>query len=236
VSRGFVVALGAIAAAAGGWWWWSTKEGAVQSLADKLIDVLPSRLGQWAEQLARGALDTAPASMNPLKWALFAAAVMDRESNGGSQLRPHGAGGSGDFTARRGTWLSRTDIAKVVQVVPAGWYPPRSGDGLPLSGPYAIPIDEQGWGRGLMQLDVGTYPELIGQTLDAQSQVRRAMLQLRGLFLKLDSSMDEEQRLQRTAAAYNAGPRALTSDDPDRFTTGGNYGSDVLQRAASWEA
>jgi hypothetical protein len=71
-------------------------------------------------------------------------AIGDRESNWGTQLRQ----GTGDWTARSGSAWGKTPGAKVVTTLPPGWSAGK------LAGPWAIPADGLGWGRGLMQLDL----------------------------------------------------------------------------------
>ncbi len=218
--------------------WLAGKEVDVQHLEDKLVGLTP-HLGQWGRQLARAANNTAPLEVSPLKWGIFVGAgVMDRESQGGKTLRPRGAGGTGDFVARVGRWLERDDVADVVDELPAGWSAPRDRSGNALPPPYAIPKDRAGWGRGLMQLDLGTHPELLNAPEkygDPDWNIGQGAHELADLYKKLPADMGPEEKLQRTADAYNAGPRALSHGDPDSLTTGGDYGSDVLARAAAAE-
>ena len=194
-----VLGLAALAAVAA--WLWK-READVQDLANKLIDTLPSRLGQWGVQLGRAANLTSPASLSTMKWALFVAAIMDRESGGGIYLHPRGPAGRGDFQDK--------------------------GDGRGVVGR----------GLGLMQLDIGAHPDLEAQPEKWQApswNIEQGARELRGLYTQLPAEMDQAEKFQRTADGYNAGPRALRHPDPDSITTGKNYGSDVVARAAAFE-
>lgn len=82
------------------------------------------------------------------------------ESRWGRALTPPGPGGNGDYGAREmGDRSSPPAGCKVVNVLPPGWTPGRLKDrktGLirDAQAPWYIPIDEKGFGRGLLQLDV----------------------------------------------------------------------------------
>lgn len=76
-------------------------------------------------------------------------AVLWQESNFGAALKPPGPAGTGDFTARRGHWVGapHTQTFPDAASLPPGWRAP------PGPGPYAIPDDGRGFGRGLGQDD-----------------------------------------------------------------------------------
>lgn len=82
----------------------------------------------------------------------FAVATLGaHESRWGRALTPPGPGGNGDYEARAmGSKTSPPKGCKVVTTLPAGWTPRSDAK----TGPWYIPIDEKGFGRGLMQLDV----------------------------------------------------------------------------------
>lgn len=149
-------------------------------LADELMNALPSRLAQWAPQIAKAAIATVPGSVELGQWARILAAVMDRESNGGNALAPKGPAGTGDY----------------------------------------------GHGRGLMQIDDRTWTDFTSGDgwKDPEANIRF------GAELLADN-WDRALGPPQALAAYNAGPRALAAENPDRFTTKGNYSSDVLARA-----
>lgn len=91
---------------------------------------LPSQISPWASQFL-----SAGQRYNVSPWAL--AAICYGESLGGQVLKPKGAGGTGDFIAR-----STSHVAF------------KGGD--PSTG---LPVDGQGWGRGLMQIDWGVHQD-----------------------------------------------------------------------------
>jgi hypothetical protein len=62
-------------------------------------------------------------------------------------MKPKGPGGTGDWTARKGAWLQEKGV-RIVNTLPPGW-----GAAKGSVGPWAIPSDGLGWGRGLMQVD-----------------------------------------------------------------------------------
>lgn len=78
---------------------------------------------------------TAARKYNVSPWLI--AGVMYRESGGGTQLRPPGPSGTGDFLARSATSTYM-----------------KQGYGNPATG---LPPDGLGWGRGLMQIDYGAH-------------------------------------------------------------------------------
>ena len=78
-------------------------------------------------------------------------ALGKRESNWARSLD---ADLTGDYTARTGSWLKAPGVKVVSEGdLPTKWIRPRDGDGNVIPGPYAIPEDGLGWGRGVMQVD-----------------------------------------------------------------------------------
>jgi soluble lytic murein transglycosylase-like protein len=109
----------------------------------------------------------------------------------------------------------------------------ESGGGIYLSPRGPSGTGDAGHGLGLMQLDDRAHPGLREQPelwQDPAWNVDKGAAELADLFGRTAPELELDERLQRAAAAYNRGPSALTAENPDRFTTGGDYGSDVLAR------
>ena len=184
--------------------------------------LFPPRIAQWAELIAiAAATHGVPESL--------VAAVMDRETEGGEApgYTPKGAAGTGDWTARVGHWL-RADGAKVVTELPPGWLPPPHDS----FGPFAIPADGLGWGRGLMQIDFANAQRIDWR--DAAQNIDH------GTWM-LSVALAEFPKSPRSGiASYNCGAgnvrRALLAGlDVDHYTTGGDYSADVMRRAAKFK-
>jgi hypothetical protein len=168
--------------------------------------------------------------------------------------RPKGSvDGSGDWTARTGSWCRRpgvivhpdTDGARAALRL-AGWSIPHDLEGKPLPGPYAIPKDGKGWGRGMGQVDfLGDFADLIAPTpwpVAHQAAVWCAQLNRNRQEL---AEWAKHPLFERAVAArYNAAlPRivtgmenAITKKDDDLVdagTTGHDYGRDVLALEAA---
>lgn len=186
---------------------------------------LPARLAPYATLFACAG---AHHGVEPL----LIAAVMDRESEGGEApgYHPKGPAGTGDWTARRGHWLHSPHV-RVVTELPPGWHPPRDDEGNVLPGPYAIPADGMGWGRGLMQHDYERA--LLFDWRDPATNIDEGAKLLAEL-------LAEFPRARSSAiAAYNCGAgnvrkAILLGHDCDHFTTGRNYSADVLRRLAAF--
>lgn len=184
---------------------------------------LPKRLAQWSSQVA------AAAKAHAVPDALIFG-VMDRESEGGEG--PGMRELCGDWTARVGRWL-KSERVRIVSVLPEGWHPPRDKQGAPLPGPYAIPEDGLGWGRGLMQVDF--HNALTFDWRDPASNIAH------GAWM-LSVALAEFPKNQRAGiASYNCGAKnvrqaLLDGRDVDFFTTGRNYSADVLRRRDSFFA
>lgn len=124
-----------------------------------------------------------------------------------SLLDVQGPGGTGDFTARSPSWVAATvknvpALAQyVVQVsaLPPGWH----GSG---PGPWMIPADGRGWGRGLMQIDL---PNAISINWpDPQTNIQASIDNLNSheAYLKQRApGVDSNALVTATVAAYNAG-------------------------------
>ena len=147
-------------------------------------------------------------------------AIGSRESDWGITLRPPGAEGTGDFAKRQ----------------------PR----LDLGRPGPLPPDGGGFGRGLMQIDWDAQGfARTGPWKDPAENVAFGCRVLKGnmdYFRTKLPGWPEDNLLRASVAAYNCGSgNALKSiteggiQAVDRRTTGGNYSSDVLDRASSFE-
>lgn len=153
--------------------------------------------------------------------------------------------GTGDWTARRGGWLQKphVQIIKNRESLPPGWSPPRKklpdGTVAVLPGPYAIPDDGLGWGRGLLQLDyLGALRHLYRpEPWPVELQARAACLHLAESRRWLARFKANPLFDRAVLAAYNAGPRVAgplqLGRDPDRVTKSGRYGAVVQERAGA---
>jgi len=172
-----------------------------------------------------------------------------RESQWGDALRPRGPGGTGDFAARH---YSSSRVAalgntiKLVTVLPSGW----STGGL--TGPWYIPADGQGWGRGLMQIDVAAHQDWLRthDWRDPAQNIRYAADVLASniaYFSRASTAQNDPRPLTGTTllhaslAGYNRGPGNVLADmekglDIDANTTGRNYGGAVLNAALALQA
>jgi hypothetical protein len=151
-------------------------------------------------------------------------------------------------------WTEADIEAQMKKIVASGWIPyfeaAAQRHGLPVELLLAIASRETNLcnirgdfrngiyhGYGLMQVDIGTEKAFCDSwTAEAvQPSVECGAKILAGKrdFLKSKGITD----LRAVAAAYNTGEgnvlRSVTSGaDPDRTTTGGDYGRDVLKRMA----
>lgn len=209
----------------------------VKKLADGLREALPPRLGQFADVFAAAALETSPVVISPAKWALFGAAVIDREAfyrSGGWALKPPGPAGTGDPTLRwrKGppAWADQLGLL-------TGRTRDKNGvRQYEIRPPTAGGATVAGWGYGLAQDDWETGDRAFvesGEWKLPEKSIPHAFRKLRGIYDRAPG--ETQERFQRTADDYNAGGRALTAADPDELTTGGDYGADVLARAAAFE-
>ena len=135
-----------------------------------------------------------------------------------------------------------TDAARA-ELRAAGWSIPKK-NGQVVQGPYAIPLDGRGWGRGLLQLDVlGDQRDLIlpapwpvaRQAAAACAQLHLARLQL------VEAGFGQDEHLELgVVCRYNASLErvraGLEAGNPNIGTTGGDYGSDVEALAAAVRA
>jgi hypothetical protein len=143
--------------------------------------------------------------------------IGSRESGWGTQLKPPGPAGTGDFARRPNTTQFRT-------------------------GP--LPPDGGGFGRGLMQIDFDMQ-ELArtGNWRDPASNIQYGCRVLNGnlTFLRANTQLQGLQLLRGAVAAYNCGPgnvkkAVLTNLDVDHFTAHANYSADVFNRAGWFQA
>lgn len=157
------------------------------------------------------------------------AAIMQRESNCGAALRS----GTGDFAPRS---RSRADSASSNLGVTI---PVRdAGNG------QVLPADGLGWGRGLMQIDYMFHYRWIRSNnwQDPRTNIMKGaeILALGARTLRLRGITGDQLELA-TLSAYNAGAgnalRAIRNGlSPDAYTTGGDYGADVMRRAKTLES
>jgi hypothetical protein len=208
---------------------------------------LPRRLQKWWE------LSVMASNLHMVDACLILA-VMDRESLGGEALRPKGAAGTGDWTPRH--WSRYAEAEEEVRRRVRHWQPTQEEYARHIKRPFegqppeiCMPIDGQGFGRGLMQLDwmapanfefLDTEHPRGGPAWANPWRNISAGAELLGKRLR---QFDGDTFL--AAAAYNAGPGAVSavlrnlttpsSDEArhaaaDKVTTGDNYASDVVGR------
>ncbi len=162
--------------------------------------------------------------------------------------------GTGDWVARRGSWLSKPGVRSYPDgaTLPSGWSKPRDKDGHVLPGPYALPGDLLGWGRGFFQCDAfGEFAHRYHPGWTVIEQLHAACDELAADRVGLASIKAHPLFEQAVVCAYNADrARVLAAvkagQDPDRVTTpgprelngskAGDYGSDVLDRASAFRA
>jgi hypothetical protein len=147
-------------------------------------------------------------------------ALGERETGWGTRrpYRPLGdPGGTGDFTPRN----------------PTKWK-------------YAMPPDGLGWGRGLMQIDYGSFRSWIESKdwRDPYKNVKKGAQILKGKrdYLASRLGITGNDLLLASIAAYNAGEGTITSAwrsggraAIDRYTTGGDYSADVANTITTLE-
>lgn len=178
---------------------------------------------------------------------LVALGSVETEWGWGAGYRPKGSpDGTGDWTARRGRWLDAPGVQVIrdVRALPLPWAPQRDEAGSIRPGPYAIPGDGLGWGRGLLQLDYcGAFRHLLQPApWPIERQVEAACRHLAATREVLTADHRGHPDLERAnLAAYNAGAGAVLAAlragaDPDSRTKTGRYGAQVLERAAALRA
>jgi len=139
--------------------------------------------------------------------------ILARESAFGATLKPAGPGGTGDFAARNA----------------AKW-------GM------VLPPDGQGWGRGLMQLDYGSFKDWMSKNdwRDPYLNIKKGAQVLKGKMVYLKSRGITGDLLAPSIAAYNAGEGAvanaiLAGKAFDSITAHGDYSAWVLAKAQAWQ-
>lgn len=198
---------------------------------EQLGELVPllSRLpcADYAEIIAESALALRSDATSARMLALLIAAVGEQESRWGLALRD----GCGDWTLRTGHWLVEEHTIRV-SAPPRGshWLYPRR-DGAIVPGPYCMPDDGLGWGRGLMQLD---FKNALGiDWRDPATNVKRGAQILDAGLRTFPGNMEAG------VASYNAGPSTVRhalslGHHPDSVTTGGDYASRVLGHFRAW--
>lgn len=207
------------------------------------------RVESFFEPFSIGALDFATDNNTIAESVATLGAICIRESLAGLALKPVGdPDGTGDWTARAGNWPHREGVQVIAdtpgerkRLVKLGWTLPmrRNAVGVweVVPGPYAIPIDGLGWGRGLLQLDaLGDFKHLypgskVKWPVDRQAYAACAMLNRarRELASYLTHPLYERAVLARYNCAL---PGVLvgmqmTPANPDYRTTKGNYGRHI---------
>lgn len=205
---------------------------------------IPYRARRWAQAVAQAASSTVPPGVPLETWGRVLLGKLDRESLGGDALRPRDASGTGDWTARTADRLpaalaGQARIIDAASPFPAGWSPPRDKSGNIKPGPYFIPGDGLGFGRGLSQIDWTSHAfARTGDWSNPTENIRYGARYLADLYRALASwsGRGTVDPMRLALAAYNAGQTAVKSAvlagrSPDVVTTGSDYGADVLRRA-----
>ena len=142
--------------------------------------------------------------------------IGSRESHWGLTLKPPGPEGTGDFIERR--------------------FPTGHRDG-------PLPSDDGGFGRGLMQIDYD-YHEFArtGNWKEPKENISYGAKILHDLrrYFERQTNLQSLDLLRAAIAAYNTGPHRVLKTirkglDPDLYTTGGDYSTDVLSRAGFFQ-
>jgi soluble lytic murein transglycosylase-like protein len=180
------------------------------------VDASPAEL---AQDMAQAKLYLSGILAAAAKYSLapsLICAIGSRESNWGqgSDMRPKGPAGTGDWAPRN----------------PKVWG-------------YAMPPDGLGWGRGLVQIDYGEG--VFGRTgdwMDAAANIDFGSNELASNIKHYTANPQTGVDPVRAAvAAYNCGQgnvnKAISDGyDVDHYTTGGDYSTDVMGRAAWFKA
>jgi soluble lytic murein transglycosylase-like protein len=175
-------------------------------------DASPAELASDMQEARKyyGAISDAAAKYN-LAPSLICA-IGSRESNWGQgrDMRPKGPSGTGDWKPRN----------------PKKWG-------------YALPPDGLGWGRGLMQVD---YAESdfgkTGNWMDPAANILFGSNELETNIKHYKANpIDGVDPVRAAVAAYNCGQGGVAKSinegfDVDHGTAGGDYSTDVLERAA----
>lgn len=190
-------------------------------------------------------------------------AIVNQESAWGRALTPKNSpGGTGDFRARRLTPARQKLVAQgLLKVYPSSsdlpdnWDSPLDDDG----GPVVIPADGLGYGRGFVQFDFATGPEVVRDPdflnnvpkqlqamVDLLLQKQRSIVSLLTSFngRNPDAAVEIPQGaslLAATIAAYNHGEgtvaKNIENGDPlDNYGAGenNNYSNRVLKFASDF--
>jgi hypothetical protein len=193
----------------------------------------------YLDLINEGSLIYATAHGTPPEQVDLLAAICLRESLAGRALRPQTPDGTGDWTVRTGGWTKRMGVRSISDTRASrewlrenGWSIPRR-EGQTVPGPYAIPLDGRGWGRGLFQLDaLGDQRDLIAPAPWAvEYQATAACAQLALAREQLEPYKGHPLYASAVVARYNASldrvRAGLLAGNPDIGTTGGDYSRDV---------
>jgi len=208
------------------------------NLIETVGDSLPQRHSQFATAYVKAARKWAPVDMNYLDYSLILAAIIDRESYAGYYLKPKGPEGTGDPTPRyfRADRIpEQIDSLQDASLYTGNTKEDADGNTLvEIRPPAWAGAQVAGWGYGLGQIDFMSFKDWL-----ASNNWKDPIINIRKsgeIFSKNLSSLNGDVR--RAIAAYNAGVGRISKvdpeDDPDRFTTGGDYSSDVIARAQSF--
>lgn len=189
---------------------------------------LPSPANQYADVILRVAQEQ---DMSPI----LIYGIGQQESGWG-----HASGykqDTGDWSMRTGKYVGAANT-QTVDTAPAGWSYPKDSNGDVIPGPYSIPDDGLGWGRGLMQLDlknsqgVDWRDPYANLTAAVQLFIRQRDQLANALSWSAGPDLD-----RGAVVAYNHGVAGMVANathqvDWDTGTAGGDYSNRVLTYAA----
>jgi hypothetical protein len=134
-------------------------------------------------------------------------ALGQRESGWGATLK----NGTGDFTLRTLARAQKEGYTRVrsVAAAPAGWALPKDSKGAVIPGPYAMPEDGLGWGRGIMQVDWPRAQKM--NWADPYSNIREGIRIYKEKLSYLSGKVSDTDLQAASIAAYNLGEGTVWS-------------------------
>lgn len=214
----------------------------LSALINALLHPLPIGVGSlvlpWAPHLAQVALELRPEA--PERFAQLLVGVGWREGHfghAGDYTPPGSPSGTGDWPERIWGPGRMAKWGEIVRVLG----PVLDAAGKPHPGLVrVVPADGLGWGRGVLQLDWWAHHEEVNRRLPSGELAWTVPLEhvrLAGKVL-LDYLNDFGGDERCGLAAYNAREdlvhAGIAEGDPDKHTTGGDYGRWILDHLAGW--
>lgn len=213
------------------------------TIAELLVQKLPTRHAPYAAAYANAAALNPTSLLHPIEFAIIHAALVDRESftkDGHWALRPPGPSGIGDQGNR---WYNDDAIPEAVEPLIEVLFTGRSRKDkhgktqLEVRPPKWADAPFPGWGYGLGQIDFAASRKYEGYTnkewLEKNAWQDPKVNLLRSAVILLDAIVHFND-VRCGIAGYNTRFDLVAKSDPDRFTTGHDYSEDVLNRAAKF--